>query len=820
MRNSYDFLKVVAIAFLITLSPMSIFSQDNGETAAPKATSSFSPYWFINGHLGFNQFYGDLNEDYFFQNPVQWKFAGGIYLGRQFSPLLGLRGELLYAGLSAESDVENMYMVGDLYEYNINATLSFINLFSSYNPERKFDLYGFAGIGQFHARTNTRDISTDQRLGVGYYGRVGYFGKGIDNRGLFLAIPYGLGISYSIAEKWDLTFESSLRYTGADELDSYVANKYDQYGPTTFGVTYKMYAGVDLNKMARDFNTILFTATPEVLEMHGDSVRVTITGKVPENYFHSKAAILFTPVLTYEGGETPLKSINLLGEDVVGDGITIKMKEGGTFTYTEVFAYKPEMAVSELVVTPLIYEPKAPVPAGITEEEIKAMYRNVEAPQVKLVDGVIVTSTRIMHDEIALIADHGYEKEVIISKEAKIFFQVNMHNLNWNLALNKNDDAKKGLKELEDFLRQGWKIRDIDVNAWASPEGEERFNQGLSERRSQTGLKYTQDMLRKLVREKGSMIAIASVENDIKYNVQARGEDWDGFMKAVQASNIPDKNVIINVVNSQADVKKREQEIRNMTIVYKEIEENILPPLRRVSIKVNAFEPKKTDEQIAELATTDPGKLDEKELLFAATLTEDKDVQLNIYKSAINLFPDSYKGYNNAAAIELERGNVTKAAEYLQKASELGSGKAEVLNNLGALESKKKDFKKAEAHYADARRLGANVDHNLGIVMINKGDYSRALTYFGAKTCNHNVALAQLLSGNIAGANQNAKCAPEKAETFYLLAVIGARTNDAQAMISNLSKAIGGDRALKSVARNDREFLKFFENPEFKALVQ
>lgn len=820
MRNSYEFLKVLAVAFFITFSPMLVFSQDSGETEAPRTSSSFSPFWLLNGHLGFNQFYGDLNENDYFQNPAQWRFAGGIYFGRQFSPLLGLRGQLLYAGVSAESEDLNMYMKGDLFEYNLNATLSFINLFTRYNPDRKFDLYGFAGIGQFHYKSNTYDLTTDVPVGVGYYPRVGYFGKGIGKRGLFMAIPYGLGMSYSIAEKWDLTFETSLRYTGADELDSYVSEKYDQYGPTTIGITYRMYGGVDLNKMARDFNTITFTTVPEVLEMHGDSVRVTITGKVPENYFHKKAAIHFTPVLTYAGGETRLKSINLLGEEVVGDGITIKMKEGGTFTYTDVFAYKPEMAVSELVVTPLIYEPKAPVPAGITEEEIKALYRNVEAPQVKLVDGIIVTSTRIVHDEVALMADHGYEREVIISRESKIYFQVNMHNLNWNLALNRSEDAKKGLKELEDFLRQGWRIRDIDVNAWASPEGEESYNQGLSERRAQTGLKYTQDMLRKLVRERNSTLKIADVAKDIKYNVNARGEDWDGFMKAVQASNIPDKNVIINVVNSQPDVKKREQEIRNMTIVYKEIEENILPPLRRVSISVNAYEPKKTDEQIAELATTDPGKLDEKELLFAATLTDDKDVRLNIFKSAINLFPDSYKGYNNAAAIELERGNDAKAAEYLLKANELGSGKAEVLNNLGTIESKKKDFKKAEAHYADARRLGANVDHNLGIVMINRGDYSRALTYFGDKTCNHNVALAQLLSGNIAGANQNAKCAPEKAETSYLLAVIGARTNDTQSMISNLRKAIALDPALKNVARNDREFLKFFENPEFKALVQ
>lgn len=818
MRNIFNFLKVMAIAFLLIGSPVLMYSQEGGENARQKS-SSFTPYWLLNGHIGFNQFFGDLNEDDLFQVPNEWRFAGGLYFGRQFSPLLGLRGQLLYAGLGAESEPKNLYMKGDLFEYNLNATVSLINLVSRYKPERKFDLYGFAGIGQFHARSVTRDISTDVPFARNADVKLGYDGKGIDGRALFMAIPYGAGISYAFSEKWGLTLETANRYTGTDKLDSYVITEYDQYGVTTLGITYKMYGGVDLNRMARDFNTIQFVTTPEVLEMHGDSVRVTIVGKVPENYFHKKAAILFTPVLKYSTGETRLKSINLLGEDVVGDGITIK-KSGGTFTYTTVFPYKPEMAVSELVVTPLIYAPKDPVGAGITEAEIRANYKSVDAPQEKLADGVIVTSTRILHDETTLIAHHDYEEETIISREAKIYFQVNMHNLNWNLPLNMAEDAKRVLKELEDFVRLGWKIRDIDINAWASPEGEESFNQGLSERRAQTGLKYTHDMLRKLVRERNSLVNISDVEKGIKYNIKAHGEDWDGFMKAVQASSIGDKNVIVNVVNSQPDVKKREQEIRNMTIVYKEIEEAILPPLRRVIIKVNAYEPKKTREQIAELAVTDPGKLDEKELLFAATLTDDKDVQLNIYKSAINLFPNSYKGYNNAAAIELDRGNIAKAEEHLKKADELGSGKAEVLNNLGALAVKKKDFRKAETHLADARRLGANVDYNLGIIQITKGDYNRALTYFGSKTCNHNVALAQLLSGNISGANQNAKCAPEHAETFYLLAVISARANDTQAMLTNLGKAISADPALKNVAKNDREFLKFFDNAQFKALIQ
>lgn len=808
----------MGIVLIVIILSISTYAQDNKEKAKP-ASSSFAPYWFLNGHLGFSQFYGDLNEYKYIQKPGEWNFGGGLFVGRQFLPLLGLRAQLLYSGITAEIDNKQMSMKGNFFEYNLNSTLSFVNLFSRYKPDRKFDIYAFAGIGHSHYRSTAKDINTGLPKSYKTNDSIGYSGKGFGDRELLTVIPYGIGASYALAEKWNLTLETSARYTGTDKLDSWDSKKYDQYGITTLGVTYKFIGGVDLDKMAREFSTIQFTTTPEVLEMHGDSVRVTIVGKVPENYFHKKAAILFTPVLKYGSSETAMKSINLLGEEVTGDGTIIK-RAGDTFTYSDVVAYKPGMEASELVVKPLIYEPKAPVVAGTSAETIKANSKFVEGPQVKLADGVIITPTRILNDEQTMLAEHGYIKETIISREAMIYFQVNLHNLNWNLPLNRNEDAKRKIRELEDFIRKGWQIRDINIDAYASPEGEESFNVGLSGKRSQTGSKYVYDMLKKIVREKNSLVQIADVEKDIKYNVKSHGEDWDGFVKALQASNIKDKNVILNVVNSQPDVKKREQDIRNMSLIYKEVEKDILPPLRRVAIKVNVFEPKKTDEQMAQLAVSDPGQLTEQELLYAATLTQDLNTQLKIYQSVVDLFPKNYKGHNNAAAIEMKLGNVAEADKHMKKAEEFGAGKVEVVNNLGALASKKKEFKKAETYYADARKLGANVDYNSGILMIPKGNYKQALTSFGNKTCNHNVALAQLLSGDISGANQNAKCAPENARTFYLLGIIAARANDMQAMISNLRKAISADATLKNTAKSDREFIKFFMNPEFQALVQ
>ncbi len=811
MKITYRVLRQMAF-FMIGFLILSSFS-----LSAQTAPSDYTPRWYIGAGVGFNQYFGDLNTSKFLQDPGQWREAGNLMFGRQFSPLFGLRGQFNYGGVFSENTEVRQYTRGELFDFNLNGTLSLLNLIKR-DTDRKFDLYAIAGIGQSHTRTRLRVAPAPDGALVDRYG---YDGNGIDNRATDLVIPVGLGAKYKLAEKLDINLESALRFANTDLLDSkIVANSSkDKYLPTTLGIIYYFGDGTDLNKMVRDFGKITYTVTPEVLKDDCGNVQVNITGKVPPMYFQKKAAITYEPVLKYAGGETRLKPFTLQGESVVGDGIKINYKEGGTFNYTYSFPYKPEMAFSNLVADPLIYAPKKPVDGDVNAATVKATEKFLEVPQVYFVPGVMNTSWKIANDEITLVAPHGYEKVTIISKEATIWFVVDRHELNWNLPLNKRKEAKDALKEFELFLRNNYKLRDIDINAWASPEGEESRNQGLSERRAQTGLKYTKDLFKKIAKEKNSVLKGFNPDKDVQFNVKANGEDWDGFMKAVQASSIRDKNMIANVVNSQTDPKRRELEIRKMTVVYKEIEESILPPLRRVVMKVNAFEPKKTDDQILSLATSDPGKLTVQELLYAATLTNDNATKLKIYESAMRLFPSNYVGFNNAAALEIQNGNLTKAADYLKKAQDLGA-KPEVLNNLGVIESKNGNYVKAATLYAEAKRAGANVDHNMGITQLAQCNYSGAATSFGSETCNHNVALNQMLSGNLQGASQNVKCAPESARTSYLAAIIAARLNDSQGVITNLTKAISADSKLKAAAANDREFVKLAELPAFQALIK
>lgn len=564
-----------------------------------------------------------------------------------------------------------------------------------------------------------------------------------------------------------------------------------------------MITGCGLKKMVKKYDTVKYETTPNPLETHGQKIKVSIKGNIPEKYFHKKAIVVFTPVLVYEGGTTQLKSITLKGEKAEGDGIVINKKTASSFTYEDVIDYIPAMNKSELVVN----------------AKAKLKKKEVDLGQIKLADGVIYTSERIGKGETILPKPpHGYEKEVIIAKTANIYFQQNMYNLNMNMPYNKLAESMTALDGLKAFLKNGWQIRNIEINAWASPEGEETFNQNLSDNRTKTAEKYLNTVIAQITKElkKEGKEFQANVEK----NLMAKGEDWDGFVKSVSASAIPDKGAILNVVNAHTDKAKREQEIRNMAVIYKEIEDNILPALRRAEITVYCFEPKKTDEQIALLSTTAPDSLDNKELLYAATLTEDLNTQLKIYKNATLVFPEDWKGYYDASEVCIKLNMIDEAATYLQKANTLSPNNAAVLNSMGVLAAWNKDYAQAETYYQQAQSAGANVSYNLAPINIHKGEYGSALGNMSSKTCDYNLGLAQLLNGDNDAALKTLECAEKNASTFYLLAVVGARMNNVTILNDNLRKAVAADAALKNQAKDDAEFIKFTGNTEFQNIIR
>jgi outer membrane protein OmpA-like peptidoglycan-associated protein len=824
------FVMIIMLAFM----PLHFYGQDKANEAKAKKTSVFDPYFHVFGEAGLSLFNGDLNMYGFLADPNHIKFNGDVGIGYQFTPVFGAFGKVGLGSFGGEKDaikngkVRNaMIDESKFLDFSLNASFNMVNLFAGYNPNRMFSFSTHIGFGQIDWKARAVDMTTK----VAFDPEVGYgtndIEKGWSGRANAWIVPVGAELTYRATEKLDIYADYTLNFSDSDRLDAFVDNssddrhwkegtyKDDLYAQLNLGLRYKFISN-SVKSMADNFGDVILEATPNPLEERGDSVLVTIKGTFPPKYFKKNAVINFTPVITYDGGSVALKPMNFKGENVTGDGVPVSYANGGTFTYTDKIPYHPNLNLSELVVAPLVYPAKSIT--NTTREAVTANEAYFTTPQRKLADGVIYTSKRIADKFKTSTAPHGYEKVTIQNQNASIYFVVNKHDLAMNLPLNKKEENIAALKAVTKNMEMGHAIKDITIAGWASPEGEETFNNGLSEKRAGTAIDYLNGEFKKMLKKKGNMLPIKDVK-ELNYAKSGNGPDWNGFMAAVEASSIKDKNAILNVVRS-ANPAQREQEIRNMILIYPELEKDILPPLRRAIINVNTFEPKKTDDEIANLSTTDPSKLSLNELLYAATLTEDLKTKQLVYASAMNLHPKCMRAVLNAAEVEINLGNTSTAKSLLEKALSMSDKSAAVYNNLAVVNVIERDFKSAEVNLNKAKELGSNVDYNTGVLNIYKGDYSKAVSLMNGEKCDYNLGLAQLLNKEYDAARNTLSCSPDNAQTSYLKAVLGARTGNNAEVYSNLMKAIKAHEGCKNTAKNDREFIKLFGEADFQAIVK
>lgn len=537
-----------------------------------------------------------------------------------------------------------------------------------------------------------------------------------------------------------------------------------------------------LSNMASKYDTVNFTPDPVTLETHGGKVALSLDGDFPEKYFPKKATADFTPVLVYEGGEKAFKTITVQGEEATGGEATIFNASGGKFKYQDAIEYSEEMEKSTLEIR------------GIAKLKDKEKILDTR----KIVDGVITTSKRVKNNEDLANKNHGYERETILEETATIYFLVNQA----NIRVTEKSDAD--IKALKSFAKKGYKTHSISIISYASPEGSVNTNDNVSTNRMSTTAKYTKRLLRSL--------KVDGASNNDLYTQNSIGEDWKGFINLVNNSNIKDKKRINNIVKSTADVNVREQRIRDLTEIYDAIEDDVLPQLRKATIIIRSYEPKRTDEEIAELSTTTPATLNINELLFSATLTNNESTKTAIYNKAVELHNDA-RGYNNIACMYIASGDLETASTYLDKAEQFITNSAmaaDIWTNMGIIAARKGQLNKAQELFSK----GNTTEKNQAILNIRKGEYKKAARYFKNKK-SHNATLAQLLNGN-----KNARCNEATAACHYLNAIADARSNNTESVIMNLTKAIEKDSSYKNDARTDLEFVKLRNNESFIALTK
>lgn len=527
-----------------------------------------------------------------------------------------------------------------------------------------------------------------------------------------------------------------------------------------------------------------FKVTPNPLESRGGQVAVTIDGTFPEKYMKKKAMVTVIPELRYGNGQAAQgQAAKFQGEKVEGNDQTIAYKVGGNYTMKSNFKYVPEMQKSDLYMTFDAYVGKKK--------------KKVEIPAVKVAEGVIATSElykNTLAGSGACIAPDTFQRVRDQRQAAQIKFLINQANLR------KSELKNNSVKEFVELLKkinadkEGLNIKNVEVLAYASPDGGFDFNDKLASKRQNVSVDYAKKQLKN-----------AKVQSDVtgKYTAQ----DWEGFQQLVQASDIQDKDVILRVLSMYQDPEEREQQIRNMSAGFRELADGILPELRRSRLIINYETIGRSDEQIQEQYKADATQLSVDELLYSATLEDNVDAQEAIYKKTIEVYPNDYRAYNNVAAIEFAKGNDAEAKNYLAKAQSINGNAAETNANLGLMALKNGNVSEAENYIAKANTAG---DYNkvLGTLNLAKGDYATAEQNLNGINCN-TTALAQILNKNYAGAANTLNSIKNKdAMTDYLQAILNARQGNDSAASSYLKSALQKDPSLATYANNDLELAK------------
>ncbi|WP_302591788.1 tetratricopeptide repeat protein [uncultured Muribaculum sp.] len=534
-------------------------------------------------------------------------------------------------------------------------------------------------------------------------------------------------------------------------------------------------------KKMNQFKADYFNVNPNPLEVVGDKVPAKVTGNIPGKFFVKNAEVTVTPYLEYNGVEVASSPYTFQGEKVRGNNPVVNYENGGTVTIPVQYAYTPEMRKSNLVLA----------------FTVKQGGKQYVLPRVKVATGVVATAALANVGAVnPAIAPDKFQRIINEKYDADIKFLINQANIR---AGELKSDAILGLhKELADANDDGRReIKEINVSSYASPEGGLDLNTKLASNREKNTVDYMRKQLKKdNITEFGELTA----------NFTA--EDWEGFQKLVAASNIQDKELILSVLSMYKDPEQREREIRNLSSVFDQLAEQILPQLRYSRITASIDVIGKSDEEIMNIYLLNPKALSIDEILYAATLTNDNDKRLQIYDTAVNLYPNDYRTYNNLGMCQYIDQDYDAAAANFAEAARLAPESGEAQMNLGLVSMLNKNYKDATAKFGNAAGVPA-LGEALGVYYLKQGDYNSAIRAFGDSKTN-NAALAQILNKDYSKAKSTlAAIRMPDATTFYLTAVLGARTNNSNMVYNNLRQAVKLNKNMAAQAKSDLEFSNF-----------
>lgn len=535
---------------------------------------------------------------------------------------------------------------------------------------------------------------------------------------------------------------------------------------------------------------ITVSCSPEILTLKGDNAVGTVTVTFPAKAFHKWGVLKVTPVLRYAGGEIAGEPKFLQGDKVKDNYAVISYVNGGSYQQALSFPYKPEMRLAELVLR---------VEAKCIKQGGKIKNFTEYNTDIVVADGV--SSLQLMADnyaKVALIAD-SYVRTTQIKESANIMFEYNKYDVR------KGQLSTTEIAALQKFITDNTgdpkkTVGNVYTQAYASPEGPLELNDKLSKNRGTSTQKAVADKFKK------------DKTPSETFDINAMGEDWEGFQELVAKSNIQDKDLILQVLSGYSDPQVRDREIRNLSAAFKVLQEKILPELRRSKMTVNVEVQGLTDAELKAAVASDVNKLSVEEMLFSATLFSDNATKAKIYKAAGEKY-NCFRGWNNLGVICANEGDFAAAKANFQKASNLNNSNPQVINNLGVVALA--EGKKAEAAKFFAASTAPEAKYNKGLVELANGNYAAAIPSLDG----YNKGLAQMLNGDVAAAKSTlASISTWRAD--YVKAVIAAKEGDTRALAANLKSAIAKNPEALKWAETEVNFLKYETVQEVANIVK
>ena len=526
-----------------------------------------------------------------------------------------------------------------------------------------------------------------------------------------------------------------------------------------------------------------FTVTPTPLEYVNGKVPATISANIPAKFMPKNGVVTCTPVLKWDGGQAVGQSATFQGEKVEGNNTIISYKNGGTATMRVSYPYQIPMAKSELYM----------------QFNAKKGSKEVKVPEVKIGYGIVATAALVSEAARTSgqsVAADKFQRIISQKQEAAVKFLINQANLRGSELNSSNvKDFIAKMKEIKNDTKN-LSLKNVEVSAYASPDGKYDLNEKLAEKRGNVSEDYVNKQL------KAQQL---NTNVDTKYTA----EDWDGFKELVSQSNLQDKEVILRVLSMYQDPEQREQEIKNVATVYKELADAVLPELRRSRMTINYDVIGRSDAEIVEQFKSDASKLSVEELLYAGNRLTTNNAEKNAYyQKATELYPNDYRAYNNLGVVAMRQGETSKAAGYFKQALTKNINAPEPNANMSTIELINSNFGAAEVYTAKGVTAPA-ADETQGNVLIAQGKYDQAAAKLSSSNTN-SAALAQILAKNYSAANKTLDNIKDpNALTFYLKAIVGARQNQESVVLTNLKQAVQKDASYKAKAQNDCEFINF-----------